>query len=141
MNLNVIALAVLLLGSGSASAAGAENARQMFRQMDQNGDRALQFAEIQVARAQFFDRLDTNRNGILDAKEIEQAARRFGEARNRQIASVDGLGAQAARMDRNGDGKISRDEFARFIPDRLLRADRNGDRSLSLSELRALRRS
>ncbi|WP_281032618.1 hypothetical protein [Phyllobacterium salinisoli] len=42
-------------------------------------------------------------------------------------------------MDANGDGRISRAEFSRFIPDRLLRADINGDRSLSLSELRTLR--
>lgn len=138
---NVVALTLLLLGAGSASAAGAENARQMFRQMDQNGDRSLQFAEIQAARARLFDRLDANHNGILDTKEIAQATRRLGEARNVEIASADGLGAQAARMDRNGDGRISRDEFARFIPDRLLRADTNGDRSLSLWELRALRGS
>lgn len=141
MKRNVVALTLLLLGAASASAAGAENARQMFRQMDQNGDRSLQFAEIQAARARLFDRLDTNRNGLLDAKEIEQATRRLGEARNVQIASAEGLGAQAARMDRDGDGRISRDEFARFIPDRLLRADTNGDRSLSLRELRALRGS
>jgi len=44
-------------------------------------------------------------------------------------------------MDTNGNGRISRDEFARFIPDRLLRADANGDRSLSLSELRKLKRN
>ncbi len=42
-------------------------------------------------------------------------------------------------MDANGDGRIARAEFAQFIPDRLLQADSNGDRTLSLSELKALR--
>jgi hypothetical protein len=50
------------------------------------------------------------------------------------------LQAQAARMDKNGDGKIARSEFAAFIPERLHRADANGDSVLTLSELRALRR-
>ncbi len=43
--------------------------REMFRRMNTNGDRALQFTEIQAARAAFFDRLDGNRNGILEEAE------------------------------------------------------------------------
>jgi Ca2+-binding EF-hand superfamily protein len=50
------------------------------------------------------------------------------------------LQQRKAMMDRNGDGKISRDEFASFIPDRLIKADADGDQALSLEELRSLRR-
>ena len=46
----------------------------------------------------------------------------------------------AERLDGSGDGVVSRAEFVVYIPDRLRRADRNGDESLSLLELRALKR-
>ena len=81
--------------------------------------------------------------GKADAEEFV-VAHQHGEVPLRaeafDIGQFAGFQAQADRMDRNGDGKISRDEFAAFIPDRLLRADTNGDGALSISELRALRR-
>ena len=107
--------------------------------MDQNGDRALQFTEIQAAREALFDRLDANRNGVLDNGEAQAALQRVREGGRLQMATADGLETQARRMDANGDGQITRAEFAQFIPDRLQRADANGDRSLSLSELRSIR--
>lgn len=140
MNTRLLPLAILLLGTGNAYASDFGNARELFRQLDTNGDRALQFSEIQAARAALFDRLDTNGNGFLDAEELRAAAQRAGERRDVAMVSGDNSAGQVARMDTNGDGRISRDEFSRFIPDRLRRADTNGDGVLSLRELRALRR-
>ncbi|MBZ9678718.1 EF-hand domain-containing protein [Mesorhizobium sp. ES1-1] len=139
MNKIVMAFAGLLLGAGSACAADG-GARELFRRIDTNGDRKLAFSEIQAARAQMFDRIDANRNGQLDAGEVRAAVERVKSKRDFQATQLAGLQTQADRMDRNGDGRISRDEFAAFIPDRLLRADTNGDGALSISELRALRR-
>lgn len=140
MNKIVMAFAGLLLGAGSACAADGGNARELFRRIDTNGDRRLEFSEIQAARALMFDRMDANHNGLLDAGEVRAAVEQVKSQRDFQAAQFAGFQAQADRMDRNGDGKISRDEFAAFIPDRLLRADTNGDGALSISELRALRR-
>ncbi|ALA20462.1 MULTISPECIES: EF-hand domain-containing protein [Chelatococcus] len=140
MKWKALAAAMLLLVTGSACASDGPGARQMFRQMDRNGDRTLQFSEIAEARGRFFDRMDRNGNGFLDPEEAKAAAARLKEAGRFQAASLEGLEARAERMDANGDGRISREEFARFVPDRLLRADADGDRALSLSELRALRR-
>lgn len=139
MNPKLLACVMVVLMTGSACAEDGQKARQAFRQMDQNGDRALQFAEIQAARAALFDRLDENRNGVLDNGEAQAAVQRVREDGRLQMATAEGLEDQARRMDANGDGRITRAEFAQFIPDRLLRADSNGDRALSLSELRALR--
>ncbi|TPN50266.1 EF-hand domain-containing protein [Mesorhizobium sp. B1-1-9] len=139
MNKIVMAFAGLLLGAGSACAADG-GARELFRRIDTNGDRKLEFSEIQAARAQMFDRMDANHNGLLDAGEVRTAVGQVKSKRDFQAAQFAGFQAQAGRIDRNGDGKISRDEFAGFIPDRLLQADTNGDGSLSISELRALRR-
>ena len=139
MNVKLLACVMLILATGSACAAEGQKARQAFRQMDQNGDRALQFTELQAARATLFDRLDINRNGVLDKGEAQAALQRAREGGRLQTAAAEGLEAQARRMDTNGDGRIARAEFAQFIPDRLLQADSNGDRTLSLSELKALR--
>lgn len=139
MNKIVMAFAGLLLGAGSACAADG-GARELFRRIDSNGDRKLEFGEIQAVRAQMFDRMDANRNGLLDAGEVRAAVEQAKSRRKFQAAQFTGLQAQADRMDRNGDGKISRDEFAAFMPDRLLQADTNGDGALSISELRTLRR-
>jgi Ca2+-binding EF-hand superfamily protein len=138
MNMKPLACAMFFLATGSAWAADGQKARQAFRQMDQNGDRALQFSELQAARATLFDRLDSNRNGMLDKGEAQAALERARVGG--QIATADGLETRVDRIDANGDGRIARNEFAQFIPDRLRQADSNGDRSLSLSELRALRR-
>lgn len=140
MNKIAMACAGLLLGASGAWAADGSGAREFFQRIDTNGDRMLQFGEIQAARAQMFDRMDTNHNGLLDPDEVRTAAEQIKAKRDFQSAQFAGFQAQASRMDRNGDGRISRDEFAGFIPDRLLQADKNGDRLLSLSELRALRR-
>ena len=136
----VIAFAGLLLCGGCSALAADQGARDAFRRIDTNGDRTLQFSEIQAARARMFDRLDANHNGLLDADEVRAAVERVKSKRDFQSAQFAGFQAQAGRMDRNGDGRISRDEFAAFIPDRLLRADTNGDDALSISELRALKR-
>lgn len=140
MNAKLFAGVILVLSTGSACAAEGQKLRQVFRQMDQNGDRALQFSELQAARATLFDRVDTNRNGVLDKAEAQAVFERAREGGRLQMATADGLETRAHRMDANGDGRIARAEFAQFLPDRLLQADSNGDRSLSLSELRALRK-
>lgn len=140
MNTRLLSLAILLLGSGSAYASDVPNARELFRQLDTNGDRAIQSSEIQAARAALFDRLDTNGDGFLDAEELRAAAQLVGERRDVAMVSADNLAHQVSRMDADADGRILRDEFSRFIPDRIRRADANGDGVLSLRELRALRR-
>ncbi|MBZ9683552.1 MULTISPECIES: EF-hand domain-containing protein [unclassified Mesorhizobium] len=139
MNKIVMALAGVLLCTASACAADG-SARDLFRRIDTNGDRKLEFSEIQEVRAAMFDRMDTNHNGVLDAEEVRTAVERVKSTRDFQTARFAGFQTQAGRIDRNGDGKISRDEFAAFIPDRLLKADTNGDGALSISELRTLRR-
>jgi Ca2+-binding EF-hand superfamily protein len=116
-----------------------ERARDMFRELDTNGDRKLEFSEIEAARARLFDRLDVNRNGVLDPQEIQAAVESAKSAKGAGMQLAD-LQLRKAMMDRNGDGKISREEFASFIPDRLIKADADGDQALSLEELRSLRR-
>lgn len=122
-------------------AADGNRARDMFRQLDTNGDRKIEFSEIKAARAKLFERLDANRNGVLDPQETQAAVDRAKSGRGAgTVAQLADLEQQKAMMDRNGDGRISRDEFASVIPDRLVKADTDADQALSLRELRSLRR-
>jgi len=70
---------------------------------------------------------------VLDAGEIEALRARAG-GRGGAIERV-----EPGAMDGDGDGRLSRAEFADTIPQRLREADRNGDGTLSRRELRWLR--
>ena len=70
-----------------------------------------------------FDRLDANHNGVLDPQGVATLARSL-----------------PTRSSERGDGKISRDESANFIPDQPVTADADVDQTLSLRELRSPRR-
>ena len=50
----VLAMAVLSALAGSATASNVEDLRARFKEIDANGDRALQFSEIRTARARMF---------------------------------------------------------------------------------------
>lgn len=111
MNTRLLSLAILLLGSGSAYASDVPNAREVFRQLDTNGDRAIQFSEIQAARAALFDRLDTNGDGFLDAEELRTAAQRVGGAARRG----DGIWRQFGGTSRAYGHKRRWPDFARRV--------------------------
>jgi len=127
--------------AGSAAASDVEGVRAKFREMDTNGDRSLQFGEIQAARATIFDRMDANRNGMLEADEIA-TVRKIAEAKGARgglLAGVD-FADRAIEIDIDRDGRITRAEFVAYLPERLKAADKDGNQTLSLGELRSLKR-
>jgi Ca2+-binding EF-hand superfamily protein len=117
----------------AATAVGQEPDRQRvaewLKRADADGDGKVTKAEFIKARAADieagFARVDTNGDGILDEEEAERAAVLMrnalvpgGEPGRRpggpppQGTGADALDAPFQRMDRDGDGKLSRDEFA-----------------------------
>lgn len=144
-SLRALAVAALsaVVVAGSAAASDVEGVRAKFKEMDTNGDRSLQFSEIQAARAAIFDRMDVNANAILDQGEIDnvrKVAQSKKSARQGGMLGETDLAERARLMDTNGDGKIVRAEFVAYLPERLKAADKDGNQTLSLRELRSLKR-
>jgi Ca2+-binding EF-hand superfamily protein len=124
-----------------------------FRLFDTNNDGKLSKEELSRA-AERFSELDRNNDGQIDVAEFfgGPSAMQVGAGRpdmqrpeGRPQARPDarpapgGPGSSAffARMDQNGDGKISRDEAPERMRENFDRMDRNGDGFLSEEELRA----
>src|SRR5688572_1991547 len=111
--------------------------------IDTNGDRALDEQELRAAVAASFKAADADADGYLTADEA-RAARMAGdvERMTRGLGAL--LGARGrnaetaterfARLDADGDGRISQKEFV-DAPHPLLRFDADGDGRVTREEI------
>lgn len=140
-------------------------AQKRFARLDRNGDGKLTPDELDSGRrgqtasgkrAQFaqhrFDPLDANHDGIVTADEfVADAVAKFKEldvAGNGRVtaeeiansprahARAEHVAAHVAkRLDTNGDGMVSKDEFLAAARERFAKLDRNGDGFLTVDEI------
>ncbi len=135
--LAALAAVSLSLGAAGAFAAPADGAAkpQPRVQLDADGDGTISRAEAAKAPrlAERFDQLDKNRDGRLDAGERPQ--HRGGRGGH---GGHGGFGGPA-RLDSDGDGRISQAEAAKSprLAESFAQIDRNRDGQLVRSELRA----
>ena len=100
--------------------------QDLWKQYDLNGDGKITREEFMAVRAVCFARYDINDNGMLTRGEVKSFFRP-------QLA--DRIDAAFSRLDLDGDGLISREEFDREN-DRLFRQlDTNGDGVIAGNEL------
>ncbi len=98
----------------------------LWKQYDLNGDGKITMGEFMAVRAACFAKYDANGGGMVARAEV---ARFFSP----QMAER--IGAEFSRLDLDGDGLISREEFDRES-DRLFRQlDTNGDGVVAGTEL------
>ncbi len=109
--------------------------RELFQDLDQNRDNAIERDEVPASARGSFDRLlkrgDDNHNGKLEADEFRsvlQDLRAFAEEARKQAVE------RFKSMDRDGDGKLTREEFTGPKP-RFDVLDRDGDGALTQQEL------
>jgi Ca2+-binding EF-hand superfamily protein len=136
--LRTVSLGLALL-AGSAGLTQAQNGgginyRELFQQLDANGDRVVDRGEVPESGQAAFDQLvkhaDGNKDGRIDLEEYQQMLVSLREA-------FSAPGARFAALDKNGDGKIARDEFP-GPPFLFTRADANGDGVLTKDEAEKL---
>lgn len=147
MKLNGIALcgacaACLLISPVSAQRPGGEGQRggrpgpeAMFERFDANKDGKLTEDELPERAAQMIMKADANGDKAVTLDEIKAAQAKRGEGRP-------GVGRPAPeeiikRFDKNGDGKLSKDEIPEGMAARLGQADGDGDGTVTKEELEA----
>jgi Ca2+-binding EF-hand superfamily protein len=102
-----------------------------FKALDKNADGKVSRDEF-TGRPAMFDRVDANKDGFLEAAEVKALV----ASASKPAAPAPGAGQPGARimaMDRNGDGKVSRDEYT-GAPALFDRLDSDGDGVLVKNE-------
>ena len=112
-------LTLLAAGAGFARAQGTGrvNYGELFAELDVNGDRVIEKSEVPESGRSAFETLlklgDTNKNGKIDQDEYRQLLAGTREEGTRASAPASGSGQEDRfkAQDKNGDGKLSREEF------------------------------
>jgi Ca2+-binding EF-hand superfamily protein len=154
----MIASAVVAQTTSTQTAAptqGRLNAAEVFKNRDANKDNLLSKAEVSGTRiADAFDRLDTNKDGMLGLDEFQKGRDAMRDGRDDRRSRGKGPGSgnqdgmrgqmQAERMetrfkerDTNKDGFLSKTEFSAQMSTRFDALDANKDGKLSMDEIKA----
>ncbi len=135
-----VAVVVGLSAWSSAQGPGF-NPQDLFQKLDGNGDRVIDRGEVPESAKKSFETLlaagDANHDGRLQIDEYRALLLSLrDEFATKKAKGKAALSARFATLDKNGDGKVARDEFdgppARF---NLLDADKDG--FVTLKEFRA----
>ncbi len=118
-------------GGNRGKAGGANTAfgQKRFDKLDANHDGVVSQDEFLAEAAAKFAQFDTSGNGKVTAAEIEDAPK----THDRAVRMADRF---IKRMDTNGDGVVTRDEFVAAAKARFAKLDKNGDGYLDADELR-----
>ena len=133
----------LVIGIGTAAFAGATtppalekgtySTVYLLQLMDKDKDGTVSRQEFMKFMSDEFDRLDVNKDRELDANELAQTHLRYLPSEGERAGYGTALLLQL--MDKDKNGKVSRQEFMNFMSDEFDRLDVNKDGKLDATEL------
>lgn len=97
-----------------------------FTQKDANNDGSLDRDEVPRMPQAVFDRLDTDKNGLLSQSELA----------NRRGQTLEEKTKRFEHIDANGDGQVSKAEIIEHVKERFKELDLNGDGVVDREELK-----
>lgn len=100
---------------------------------DKDGDGKISKDEAPAFLQNMFDGVDTNKDGLLDKAELDAMRSRRG------AGGGGGRGGDLMTNDKDGDGKVSREEAPEFMQNFFDRWDTNGDGFVDKAEADAAR--
>ena len=135
----------------AGAGAGLPTVDEMFQRHDKNADGKLTKDELPEFAAERLMRADANGDGELSKEELTEMRKKWAEQAG-AAAGRDGPGGAGPgaggrfdsaemfqRLDRNGDGSLTKDELPERLAELLMRADADGNGSLSKEELHKAR--
>ncbi|MFT7688539.1 MAG: Ca2+-binding EF-hand superfamily protein [Candidatus Azotimanducaceae bacterium] len=139
------ALLITLLSVINLPTALAEEGKhrgKMLRALDTDGDKALSFEEFQNGPNQRFKNADVNSDGLLTLDEMKQqhearTTAREAERQARASERLEEIGEHFTELDTDDSGDITTEEAQRGMFNRL---DRDGDGFISKHEAKKARR-
>ncbi len=135
MALATMACAAAASAAIAQPASGFASGRGLVARLDANKDGGISSDEAEAARKRAFARLDRNGDGVVDEQEVDLARQAIVD---RATMMEMRLSIRWRHMDKNGDGRVTADEF-QTRPMMFELADRNGDGVVSDDEIDLLR--
>lgn len=124
---------------GGGEGRGMPDPEQLFKRLDANGDGKLSKDELPERFGQRILQADANKDGVVTKEEFAEVAKRMGGGRGGPQGKPDA--AQLfERADKNGDGKLTKDELPGPLAERLMKADADGDGAVTKAELEEARK-
>lgn len=137
----LLAVAFAVASSSAALAYGKRtraiantDVRQLMRLMDTDKNGSISKDEFMQFMAQKFDRLDADKSGQLEAKELSGSS--LPVSKRADAAGTSDVRQLVRLMDADLNGTVSKDEFLKFMSDTFDRLDVDKSGALERKELR-----
>jgi Ca2+-binding EF-hand superfamily protein len=127
----------------SAAASGPVTAKQIISSMDKNGDGKISKDEASEDLKLFFGDIDANGDGAIDVKEAQAMAKYANKLHSGSSKPAPAPGHVTAKqiisyLDKNGDGKISKDEASKELNPYFEQIDANKDGVIDAKEAQVM---
>ncbi len=130
---------------GGPGGEGRPSPGQMFAHLDKNQDGKLTKDELPERMGDRIMAADSNGDGAVTQAELQAARERMGGRRGPDAQGRGGGEGRPdpaqlfTRLDKNNDGKLTKDELPEWMTERLMAGDTNGDGVITKAEFEAAR--